>query len=113
MKICSHSGQIAYQYTFHVLFLRTLRPSLFHIYELATTSLPGANSDNPIQQKQIMFDSMESILNKNKEITILSERFYCRGALRMMGNAVEHVEHPTEDELNQAKAFGERLKKEV
>ena len=72
-----------------------------------------ANTDNPIQQKQIMFDSMESILNKNKDITILSERFYCRGALRMMGNAVEHVEHPTEDELNQAKAFGESLKKKV
>jgi hypothetical protein len=58
-----------------------------------------------------MFESMEEIVNAKKNVTILSDRFSCKGAMRMFGKVVENAEHPTEEEFAEAKAFGERLKK--
>ena len=69
--------------------------------------------DNPIKIKEMVFSSMESILTKNNDVTILEDRFYCKGALRMMGKIVDNEGHPTEEELNQAKEFGEMLKSKI
>ena len=70
------------------------------------------NSENPRIIKDIMFDSMEKILRRNKEITILEDRFYCKGASRMTkgGEEKEPIGHPNEEDLANAKAFGESLK---
>lgn len=72
-------------------------------------------SDNPKTIKQIMFESMEKILTKNKEVTILQEHFYCKGAVRMFkkGEVKSNLGHPTEEELTQAKTFGEQLKNQL
>jgi flavodoxin len=73
------------------------------------------DSENPRQIKQIMFDAMEKILKKNKEITILPERFYCKGASRMTkgGEPKEPIGHPNEEDCSNAVAFGEQLKKQL
>lgn len=60
--------------------------------------------------KEIMFESMEKIVNKKQNVTILPERFYCTGAIRMFGKDRDKIGHPTDEELEQAKAFGEQLK---
>ncbi|MCG3258259.1 MAG: hypothetical protein H7644_00785 [Candidatus Heimdallarchaeota archaeon] len=60
--------------------------------------------------KEIMFESMERIVNKKQNVTILPERFYCTGAIRMFGQDRDKIGHPTYEELEQAKAFGEQLK---
>jgi len=69
-------------------------------------------SDNPRTIKQIMFDSMEKILSLSLQIKILDERFYCKGETRMFKNSkpTQSIGHPTDEELAQAKAFGEQLK---
>jgi flavodoxin len=68
-------------------------------------------SDNPRVINEIMFTSMEKRLKKNKYITILPERFYCKGTARMFGKENEPLGHPTDEELSKAKAFGEELSK--
>ncbi len=60
--------------------------------------------------KEIMFESMEKIVNKKQNVTILPERFYCTGAIRMFGKTKHNIENPTDEELEQAKAFGVQLK---
>ncbi|MCG3221492.1 MAG: hypothetical protein H7641_08935 [Candidatus Heimdallarchaeota archaeon] len=66
----------------------------------------------PKKIKEVMFETMERILTKKNKINILSERFYCKGAIRITkhGEVKDNVGHPTEEELAQAKAFGEQLK---
>ncbi len=58
----------------------------------------------------MVFETMESLINAENKVTILDDRFYCKGALRMMGKIMDNEGHPTEEELAQAKAFGEMLK---
>ena len=58
----------------------------------------------------MVYETMENIIRKNNDVTILEERFYCKGALRMMGKIMDNEGHPTEEELAQAKEFGEMLK---
>ena len=65
----------------------------------------------PKLQKDVMFESMEEILSKNEKLTILKERFYCKGALRIFGKVSKDEGHPTPEKLAEAKAFGESLKK--
>ncbi|MHA1123660.1 MAG: flavodoxin family protein [Candidatus Heimdallarchaeota archaeon] len=59
--------------------------------------------------------SMENILAKNKDVTILQDRFYCMGIVKMTkkGKVQANPDHPTEEDLAQAKAFGEQLKKQL
>ena len=64
----------------------------------------------PKKIKEVMFETMERILTKKNKINILSERFYCQGAIRMFGEERDVIGHPSEEELAQAKAFGEQLK---
>ncbi|MBD3190797.1 MAG: hypothetical protein GF308_09145 [Candidatus Heimdallarchaeota archaeon] len=72
------------------------------------------NTDEPKTYKEIMFESMEKRLSKDKQITILPERFYTLGTLRMpLFGVEENPGHPSEEELAQAKAFGEQLKKQL
>lgn len=71
------------------------------------------NTENPTPQKEMMFNTMEKIVNAKKDVTILSERFSCKGAMRMFGKIVENAEHPTEEEFSQAKVFGENLKRHL
>ena len=68
------------------------------------------SEDKPKKIKEMVFETMEEIISKNNDVTILEERFYCKGALRMMGKIVDNEGHPTEEELAQAKEFGEMLK---
>ncbi|MHA1672779.1 MAG: flavodoxin family protein [Promethearchaeota archaeon] len=73
---------------------------------------PLTENSNPRLIKDIMFDSMETILLKNSTITIVSDRFYAQGATRMSkkGEPKEPLGHPSEEELLQAKKFGGSLK---
>ena len=68
------------------------------------------SEDNPKKIKEMVYETMENIIRKNNDVTILEERFYCKGALRMMGKIMDNEGHPTEEELAQAKEFGETLK---
>ena len=68
------------------------------------------SEDNPKKIKEMVFETMEEIISKSQGVTILEERFYCKGALRMMGKIMAEEGHPTEEELAQAKEFGEMLK---
>ena len=58
----------------------------------------------------MVFETMEELVNSSGKVTILEERFYSVGALRMFGKIVDKEGHPTEEELAEAKAFGEKLK---
>ena len=57
-----------------------------------------------------MFGKMENILTRDKQVTILEERFYCKGAVRMGGEIKANEGHPTEEDLESAKEFGIKLK---
>ncbi len=70
--------------------------------------MPKAEDTRKI--KEMVFETMENIISKNNDVTILEERFYCKGALRMMGKITANEGHPTEEELTKAKEFGEMLK---
>ncbi|MBY9002123.1 MAG: flavodoxin domain-containing protein [Candidatus Heimdallarchaeota archaeon] len=72
--------------------------------------LPSTKDTNPKLIKEMVFETMESIINAENKVTILDERFYSLGALRMFGKIMDKEGHPTEEELGQAKAFGEMLK---
>lgn len=74
---------------------------------------PMTENKVPKKIKEVMFESMEKILTKKQQVTILPERFYCKGAIRILGKEKENIGHPTEEELMQAKAFGEKLKKQL
>lgn len=73
---------------------------------------PMGDKENPRLIKDIMFEAMEKKLTKKNQITILSERFYSKGAFRMSKKAKpkEPLGHPSEEELLKAKSFGESLK---
>lgn len=58
---------------------------------------------------ELMFESMERIINQNQNVTVLQERFYCKGYIKF-GGQEDNIGHPTDEELEQAKAFGEQLK---
>lgn len=68
------------------------------------------NDPNAMKIKDVVINAMEKILSQNKNITLLKERYYCIGALRMFGKIVDGEGHPSDEELAQAKAFGEKLK---
>jgi len=72
-------------------------------------------NETPKTIKELMFERMEKILVKNPNITILQDRFCCKGAIKMTkgGEVKDNIGHPTEEELAQAKAFGEQLKKNL
>ncbi len=76
---------------------------------------PMTENKVPKKIKEVMFEKMERIVNKKNQITILPERFYCKGAIRVLkhGEPKEPIGHPTEEELAQAKAFGEMLKEKL
>ena len=74
---------------------------------------PMSEKKVPKKIKEVMFESMEKILTKKQQVTILPERFYCMGAIRILGKEKENIGHPTDEELMQAKAFGEKLKKQL
>lgn len=74
---------------------------------------PMTEKKVPKKIKEVMFESMEKILTKKQQVTILPERFYCIGAIRIFGKEKENIGHPTDEELMQAKAFGEKLKKQL
>jgi flavodoxin len=73
---------------------------------------PMTKQKNPRLIKDIMFDSMEKILTKNNPGAILQDRFYAKGATRIFkrGAPKEPIGHPSEEELAQARAFGELLR---
>jgi flavodoxin len=66
--------------------------------------------ENPRKLHEIMFEKMETILSKHKEVTILDERFYCKGAVRMGGDIKSNEGCPTEEDLEKAKQYGIKLK---
>ena len=76
---------------------------------------PMTENSNPRLIKDIMFDSMETILCKKSTVTIVPDRFYSKGAVRMSkrGDPKEPLGHPSEEELQQAKIFGESLKQHL
>ncbi|MFW9921909.1 MAG: flavodoxin family protein [Candidatus Thorarchaeota archaeon] len=69
-------------------------------------------SGNPKTIKQIMFETMEKMISEKQQVTFLTERFYCKGAVKMFKNSEPSVSvgHPTPEDLTQAKSFGEQLK---
>lgn len=71
------------------------------------------DDENPKTIQEVIFKRMEQKLNKKGNITLLPDRFYCIGALRMFGNVVEYEGHPSDEKLAEAKAFGEQLKKYI
>ncbi len=73
------------------------------------------NKEKSIILYNKMFGQMENILNKKKNITILSDRFYAKGATRIFKNSkvIDNFDHPTEEELQQAIKFGINLKKQL
>ena len=73
---------------------------------------PMTENKVPRKIKEVMFEKMERRVNKKNQVTILPERFYCKGAVRMLKHRKpkEPIGHPTEEELAQAKSFGEMLK---
>ncbi len=72
--------------------------------------IPSKEETKPKLIKEMVFETMENLVNAENKVTILEERFYCMGALRMFGKIMSNEGHPTEEELNQAKVFGEILK---
>ena len=66
--------------------------------------------DSPKKIKEMVFETMEELVNASGKVNILEDRFYSKGALRIMGKIVDNEGHPTEEELNHAKEFGELLK---
>ena len=66
-------------------------------------------NNNPRKIKEIMFESMERIVNKHQNVTILPERFYCKGYIKSFGEEA-NIGHPTDEELEQARTFVEQLK---
>ncbi|MHA1593037.1 MAG: flavodoxin family protein [Candidatus Heimdallarchaeaceae archaeon] len=72
--------------------------------------IPSTQETNPKLIKEMVFETMESLINAENKVTILDDRFHCKGAIRMMGKIMDNEGHPTEEELEQAKAFGEMLK---
>lgn len=72
------------------------------------------DSENPKTIIEIMFSSMEERL-VSKNVTILQERFFASGETRMFKNSepMEPIGHPDAEELAQALAFGEQLKKQL
>ncbi len=72
--------------------------------------IPSTQETNPKLIKEMVFETMENIINRENKVAILDDRFYCKGALRMMGKIMNNEGHPTDEELEQAKAFGEMLK---
>jgi flavodoxin len=65
---------------------------------------------NPKLIKEMVFETMENLVNSENKVTILEERFYCKGALRMFGKIMDNEGHPTKEDLANAKNFGEMLK---
>ncbi len=104
-------------------YLRKLRKKNIDGKKVALFFTSGAPDDihpmteNKVPKKihEVMFEKMERRVNKNNQVTILPERFYCKGAVRTMkhGAPKEPIGHPTEEELVQAKAFGEMLKEKL
>ena len=76
---------------------------------------PMTEETNPRLIKDIMFETMEKILTKNNQVSILSDRFYSKGTVRIFkhGKPKEPLGHPSDEDLSQAKAFGELLKKNI
>lgn len=76
---------------------------------------PMTENKVPKKIKEVMFEKMEGIVNKKNQATILPERFYSKGAVRISkhGEPKEPIGHPTEEELEQAKSFGEMLKEKL
>ena len=70
----------------------------------------SAEQGNPKLIKEMVFETMEKLVNAENKVTILEERFYCKGALRMFGKIMDNEGHPTEEALELAKTFGELLK---
>lgn len=71
------------------------------------------DKENPKKIKEVMFEKMEAIISRNEDVTIFPERFYCMGAVRMMGKIKGNEGHPTDDDLEQARLFGVQLKELV
>ncbi len=67
-------------------------------------------TDNPKKLHTIMFEKMEAILTKKTNVTILKERYYCKGAIRMRGEVTANEGCPTDEDLERAKEFGIQLK---
>lgn len=72
--------------------------------------IPSTKETNPKLIKEMVFEKMESLINAENKVTILEERFYCKGALRMFGKIMNNEGHPTEEDLGKAKDFGVMLK---
>ena len=75
---------------------------------------PSTKDDaTPKTIQEVIFDKMVKIIEKIKGITILPDRFYCMGCGRIWGQEMDPKGHPTEEELTQAKTFGEKLKQQL
>ena len=53
------------------------------------------------------------ILTRNKQVTIIQERYYCKGAIRMGGEVKDNEGYPTDEDLERARLFGEKLKEQL
>ena len=101
-------------------YLRKLHRKHISEKKIALFFTSGAPDDiNPMTEdkipktiKECMWEWMEKILQKNNDVTILEDRFYAKGALRMFkkGKPKHYIGHPSEEELTQAKEFGEKLR---
>lgn len=61
--------------------------------------------------KDVMWEKMEKKLRKNPQIEILGERFCSKGDIKFEKKKPDYVKkHPSEQELEDAKAFGVGLK---
>ena len=70
-------------------------------------------AENPRKLHEIMFEKMEKILSTNKNVEILQERYYCKGAVRMGGEIKANEGCPTEEDLEKAREFGAQLKSQL
>ncbi|MBN2154642.1 MAG: hypothetical protein JW776_01180 [Candidatus Lokiarchaeota archaeon] len=61
--------------------------------------------------KDIMWEKMESKLRKNPNIEILVERYCCKGDIKFEKKKPDYVrKHPSDEDLQNAKTFGQSLK---
>ena len=67
------------------------------------------DGSKPRKIKDVMFKQMERIVNKHGNVSILSERFYCKGYIKF-GGQEDNIGHPTDEDLEKAKEFGGQLR---
>ena len=76
---------------------------------------PKTENEVPKKIKEVMFERMEEIVIKKNQVSVIPKRFHCKGAIRLWKRKepTHNIENPTEEEILQAKAFGQMLREKL